>query len=171
MTAAERERPARDPRSPRLCQAALGFSFPDPGPPYAPDPAAEEKIQTKDTSGVSKTWMWKGSGAGAIIVQAFKGTGGTEASFRDFAANVETGVTEAGRMSPVDKSLRWDGGGELTLAATSLANGVQVHVRCLSRDREGDRPPLAVCLQTFTRADDPLRAVRAGLSVSACGGG
>jgi hypothetical protein len=171
MTAAERERPARDASQPRLCQAALGFSFPDPGPPYAPDPAAEERIQTKDTAGIWKTWVWKGSGAGAILVQAFKGTGGTEASFRDFATNIETGVTAAGRMSPVDKSLRWDGGGELTLATTSLANGAQVHVRCLSRDREGDRHALAVCLHTYTGKGDPLRTVRAGLSVSACGGG
>jgi hypothetical protein len=169
MTAAERERPARDASQPRLCQTALGFSFPDPGPPYAPDPATEERIQAKDTVGISKTWVWKGSGAGAILVQAFRGTGGTEDSFRDFAVNVETGVAAAGHMSPVKKSLHWDGGGELTLTTASLENGVQVYVRCLTRSREGDRPPLAVCLNTYTGKGDPLRALRAGLSVAPCG--
>jgi hypothetical protein len=170
LTAGERERPARDAQAPRLCQAALGFSFPDPGPPYAPDPAAEEKLQSKDTPDTIKSWAWKGSGVGVIIVQAFKGTGDTETSFRDFAGNVETGITAAGHMSPPEKSLRWMGdGGELTLTTARLDNRVQVHIRCLSRGREGDRPPLAVCLHTYTGAGDPLRTVRAGLSVSPCG--
>lgn len=169
MTAAERERPARDARTPSLCQAALGFSFPDPGPRFAPDPATEGRIQAKDTVGISKTWMWKSSGAGAILAQAFKGMGGTEESFRDFAVNVETGTAAAGHMSPVKKSLHWDGGGELTLTTASLENGVQVYVRCLTRGWEGDRPPLAVCLNTYTGKGDPLRAVRAGLSLAPCG--
>lgn len=177
LTAAERERPARDASHSRLCQAALGFSFPDPGPPYGPEAAAEAKLAAKlQTTGAPdtiKAWVWKGSGAGAIIVEAFKGTGGTEAGFRQLAATVEAGITRTVRLSPQEKSFRWSSdGGELTFTGTSFDNRVQVHFRCLSRGREGSLPPLAVCLQTYTGKDgDPLRKVRDGLAVTACGGG
>jgi hypothetical protein len=84
---------------------------------------------------------------------------------------VKEGFVESGKVSLADERLHWtDGHGEYTVSASHV-NGVRIRMRCLSRGPAGDRPPLAVCLQTFTGDGEALREVEAGLEVAACGGG
>jgi hypothetical protein len=172
MKAAEKEHPAREASRPRLCQTALGFSFPDPGEAFAPSPSLEEKLRTQGLPANAGLWMWTSSGTGErILVQAIKGIGWTESSFSSFTAGVKKGLAESGKVSLADERLHWtEGRGEYTVSG-SLANGVHIQMRCLSRGQDGNRPPLAVCLQTFTGDGEALREVGAGLEVAACGGG
>jgi hypothetical protein len=172
MTAAEKEHPARETGRPRLCQSALGFSFPDPGGDFAPAPDLEARLQKPGFPANASQWVWTSSGTGErILVQAIKGVGRTEGDFNDFTAGVKNGLTSSGKVSLADERLHWtDGHGEYTVSG-SFTNGVHLQMRCLSRGPEGGHPPLAVCLQTFTAGGEALREVEAGLEVAACGGG
>lgn len=171
LTEAEKARPARDARQPRLCQAALGLSFPDPGKAFAPAAALEERLRSQepDPQHVAK-WAWESSETGEhILLRVNRGLGDTEKGFRDFAADFKNGLANTPGVKVAGESLRWtQGRGEYDLTA-NMENGVQLQSRCLARGREGDLPPLTACLQTFTGEGDPLRAVRDGLDVRGCG--
>lgn len=171
LTVAEKQRPALSGSQSRFCHPALGFSFPDPGPDFAVSEDLEEKLRSADTPANLNRWIWENSDTGErILVQVIKGVGRTESSFRDFTAGLKRGFTKNGRVSIQTESLQWNAvRGEFNLTA-SLANGVYVESRCLSRGPQGYRPPIAVCVQTIAGTGDPLRKIRAGLEVAACAG-
>jgi hypothetical protein len=169
LTAAEKARPARDARQPRLCQAALGVSFPDPGKAFAPATALEERLRAQETDPKVAKWVWESSETeNHIILRAMRGLG-TEQGFRDFAADFTGSLAKTPGVKMAGESLHWTGErGEYDLTA-DMENGIHLQSHCLARGRKGDLPPLTACLQTFTGEGDPLRDIRNGLDVRGCG--
>jgi hypothetical protein len=168
MTAAERELPAREESRPRLCQSALGFSFPDPGGNFGvPDEPASKPEQPANVS----QWQWMSLG-GRILVQATKGVGRTEDGFRAFTAELKERLQYGNAMLRNDRLLWTDGRGEFTVSSR-LPNGTDLRIRCVSHGPAGDRPPLTVCLQIINSGmliDDrnDLREVAEGLEAAPC---
>lgn len=170
MTAAEKKYPESGEDRPRLCQAALGFSFPNPPGAFGfsdssrLDPAREPRLPAN----VSR-WVWTSPGKGErIVVQAIKGVGRTEDGFRTFTAGLKQGLEENGVASMTGDRLRWmDGRGEFNVSGRST-NGTRLQTRCLSRGPAGSRSPLTVCIQTFTGAESDLQEVEAGLELAPC---
>ena len=168
MTAAERKFPESEEDHPRICQPALGFSFPNPPGSFGNysglDPAHEPKL----SANVSR-WVWTSPGKGErIVVHAIKGIGRTEDGFRSFTAGVKKGLAEDGGASMTGDRLLWtDGHGEFNVSGR-FPNGTRLQMRCLSRAPTDLRSPLTVCLQTFTGAESDLQEVEAGLELAPC---
>ncbi|MFL6235439.1 MAG: hypothetical protein ACJ76N_20045 [Thermoanaerobaculia bacterium] len=170
MTAAEKKYPESGEDNPRLCQAALGFSFPHPPGAFAfsdsgrLDPAHEPRL----SANVSR-WVWTDLGKGErIVVRAIKGVGRTEGGFRAFTAGVKQGLEEDGGASMTGDRWLWtDGRGEFNVSGR-FPNGTSLQMRCLSRGPAGSRSPLTVCIQTFTGAESDLQEVETGLELAPC---
>jgi hypothetical protein len=169
MTAAEQENPAREASRPRFCQSTLGFSFPVAGGNFVLSGLEEKSPKAALPPNVSR-WLWTSPVTGQrILVQAIKGIGRTEEDFTDFTRGLKKGLNESGKASLADEHQTWTNGrGEFTITGR-FTNGVHLRMRCLSRGPAGDRPPLTVCLQTFTGTEDDLQDVGAGLELAPCG--
>lgn len=170
MTAAERELPAREGSRPRLCQSALGFSFPDPAGNFyepAPKPLLPANVSQ---------WQWMVPRADErIVVQATKGAGRTEDGFRAFTAELKGGFKYRGAMLGEGRVVWTNDRGEFTVSGRS-PEGDDLAIRCVSLGPAGDRPPLTVCLQIFSLGmrvnnKNDLREVAEGLEAVPCGRG
>jgi hypothetical protein len=168
MTAAERELPAREGSRPRLCQSALGFSFPasDFAVPYEPERKPELPANVSQ-------WQWMIPGTGKrILVQATQGVGRTEDGFRAFTAALKERLEYNNAMLGNGRVLWTDGRGEFSVSGMG-PNGWDLRIRCVSHGPAGDRPPLTVCLQIINAGmvindRNDLREVAEGLEAVPC---
>ncbi|HKI04336.1 MAG TPA: hypothetical protein VKK31_20330 [Thermoanaerobaculia bacterium] len=167
LTAAEKRRPAPAGSGGRVCQPALAFSFPSPGPGFAPAEALERQVRQNDPYLIQ--WIWEDRQTGdRLHFQVAKGAGRNESAFRAFAAGIkrEVGANPGVTIGP--EELLWTKeSGELEISAT--AGDRQIETRCLSRGFEGETPPIVACAQTTAGSADGLRQVRTGLSLAPCG--
>lgn len=168
LTRAEREQPSPGGAG-RLCQSALAFSFPAPDRHFA---AVASKRGAGNLNDPYMTrWDWQDPRTGEhLFVQAAKGAGRDESSFRAFTSGVKRDLGKDSSLQLGTEDLRWtEGSGEFTLSATRGETGL-VETRCLSRATEGGTPPVLVCIQTTAlQGIDSLRQVRTGLSLAPCG--
>ena len=172
LTLTEREQPSPGAAG-RLCQPALAFSFPAPDRRFAPVTAKEGPGNLNDP--YRTQWDWQDRRTGErLLVQASKGAGRDERSFRAFAAALKRDLGKDPTVQLGAEDLRWtEESGELTLSATRGDTG-RIETRCLSRSAEGaegETPPVVVCAQTAAQSADSLRQVRTGLSLAPCGAG
>jgi hypothetical protein len=173
MTAAEGEAPTREASRPRLCQSALGFSFPEPASGVGVPEKPEHKVAPP--ANVSE-WQWRELETGKrILVQATKGAGRTEDGFRAFTAELKRRLQYSNAMLGKDRLLWTDGRGEFTVSV-SLPDGSDFKIRCVSHGPAGDRPPLTVCLRIsnpgmLVNDRNDLREVLEGLEAVPCGRG
>jgi hypothetical protein len=167
LTLTERGRP--DPSAAgRLCQVALAFSLPAPDRRFTSVVAKEGPGNLNDPYLTEWTWQHPDTGE-RLLVQAAKGAGRDERSFRAFAAGLRRDLGKDPTVQLGVEDLRWtEESGELTLSATWGETG-RIETRCLSRSAEGERPPVVVCARTMTQSADSLRQVRTGLSLAPCG--
>lgn len=166
LTLTERQRPSPSGGPGRLCQPALAFSFPAPDRRFTP---VAEDGNLNDPYLTEWTWQHPGTGE-RLLVQAAKGAGRDERSFRAFAAGLKRDLGKDSAVQLGAEDLRWtEESGELTLSATWGDTG-RIETRCLSRAAEGEAPPVVVCARTATQSADSLRQVRTGLSLAPCGG-
>lgn len=167
LTLAERRRPAPSSGSGRLCQPALAFSFPAPDRRFAPMEITAGPGTSKDP--YLTEWIWRQPATGErLFVQAAKGAGRDEPSFRSFMAGLKRNLSEDPTVHLGAEDLRWtDESGELTLSAAWGETG-RIETKCLSRRAEGETPPVVVCARTVTPSTDSLRQARTGLSLAPC---
>ncbi len=167
LTQIEREQPSPGAAG-RLCQPALAFSFPAPDRRFAP---AKEGARYLNDPYLTE-WTWQSPATGErLLVQAAKGAGRDESSFRAFTAGVKRDLGADSAVQLGAENLRWtEGSGEFILSATRGGTGLLIETRCLSRAAEGETPPVLVCAQTTVQQGiDSLRQVRTGLSLAPCG--
>jgi hypothetical protein len=175
LTAGEKIRPFRVVSTSRWCQPAFGLSFPDPGIDFNADKAVQQQLQLQSEKLPDEMaqWAWRDTRTGQLLIlQTFKGVGGAEGDFRNLVAGIKHGIGRSGNITLSDENLQWmDDHGELTLTATNDQSGVRLQARCTSRGPDGKSPAKAACVVTTTRAGDPLRGVRAGLTLAPCDAG
>jgi len=173
MTEAEKknpENPESEEDHPRLCQAALGFSFPSPPDAFGFYDSSQlgPHHEPRLPANVSR-WVLSIPGKGErIVVQAIKGIGRTEGGFRAFTTGLKQGLEEDGGASMTGDRLLWtDGRGEFSVSGR-FTNGTRLQMRCLSRGPAGSQSPLTICIQTFTGAESDLQEVETGLELAPC---
>jgi hypothetical protein len=168
LTAAEKQRPALAGSGGRLCQPVLALSFPAPGGGFAASEALERQLDPKLLGVNLAQWVWEDSSTGErLIVQAARGAGRDERTFRAFAAGVKKGIAKNPNASILEEDLRWsEGYGELNLSY--FLGATQLNTRCLGRGPEDEAPSIAACVQTVTSNGKALRQVRTGFSLGPC---
>jgi hypothetical protein len=168
LTKTERALPSPSSSPGRLCQASLAFSLPAPDRRFAPGAAKTGASSVNDP--YLTEWIWQNRATGeSLLVQAAKGAGRDESSFRSFTAGLKKDLGQDSTVLLGAEDFRWtEGSGEFTLSATQGATGL-IETRCLSRMAEGETPPVVVCVQTtILQEPDSLRQVRTGLSLAPC---
>src|SRR3982751_4916890 len=127
MTEAEKKNPEYEEDHPRLCQAALGFSFPTPHGSFGfYDSNRSDPQEPKLPANVSR-WVLSRPGTGErIVVQAIKGIGRTEGGFRAFTTGLKQGLEEDGGASMTGDRVLWtDGRGEFNVSGR-FTNGTRL---------------------------------------------
>lgn len=142
----------------------FGFSLPQPGPDFAPDPAAQHQMDSLMSGERGLVaWVLRSASSGeVVIVQVTKGTRADETTFRAFARGVQRTAGKGEGTQVLMDSVSWAAGtGEYRYAAHA-ANGAYVQIRCLPHTT--GRAGLIVCITTGSADPQGLDFVRNGLA-------
>jgi hypothetical protein len=142
----------------------FGFSLPHPGADFAPDPVAQQQMDSLmgGEQGLVAWVLHSPSSGEVVIVQVTKGTRADETTFRAFARGVQRTAGKGEGTQVLLDSLSWAAGtGEYQYAAHS-ANGAYVQIRCLPHTT--GRTGLIICITTGSADPQGLDFVRNGLA-------
>jgi len=142
----------------------FGFSLPHPGPDFAPDPAAQQQMDS--LMGGERglvAWVLRSTSSGeVVIVQVTKGTRADETTFRAFARGVQRTAGKGEGTQVLTDSVSWAAGTGEYLYAAHAANGAYVQIRCLPHTTGSTG--LIVCITTGSADPQGLDFVRNGLA-------
>jgi hypothetical protein len=142
----------------------FGFSLPHPGPDFAPDPAAQQQMDSLMSGERGLVaWVLRSTSSGeVVIVQVTKGTRADETTFRAFARGVQRTAGKGEGTQVLMDSVSWTAGAGEYQYAAHAANGAYVHIRCLPHTSGGTG--LIVCITTGSADPQGLDFVRNGLA-------
>ena len=142
----------------------FGFSLPQPGPDFAPDPVAQQQMDSlmRGERGLV-AWVLRSTSSGeVVIVQVTKGTRADETTFRAFARGVQRSAGKGEGTQVLRDSVSWAAGTGEYLYSAHAANGAYVQIRCLPHTTAGTG--LIVCITTGSADPQGLDFVRNGLA-------
>jgi hypothetical protein len=142
----------------------FGFSLPHPGPDFAPDPAAQQRMDSvmHGERGLV-AWVLRSASSGeVVIVQVTKGTRTDEVTFRAFARGVQRTAGNGPGTQVLMDSVGWAEGKGEYLYAAHAANGAYVQIRRIPHTTGGTG--VIVCVTTGSADPQGLDFVRNGLA-------
>lgn len=157
-------------RSSRICNPAIGFSFPDPGPQLVANSEAQVRMSpTRKYDGVRGRHSWVFSASrevgSSLVVEVVKGSDATQTSLQTFAHGLRRFLIEQGGVVE-DQSFLWVDGRYAYSLAINVPGRGRLSVRCLS---SGNRwKPIIVCLQATGVTRESLQTVVEGLALGGC---